>query len=124
MILDTNILIRLITKDNPELANKSLKLLEDAVNIYLPEAVLAEIIHVLEKPYKIQKDEIVHSLRPIFATKKIFIPPEAKTGFTIYESHPLSFVDCLVIAHALIKRQKPLSLDQDLLKIYQKLAKN
>lgn len=122
-LIDTNIIIRFLTKDNPTLYSQAKIIFENAQlgksKIYLDEVVLAETIWVLLSHYKYTKLEVCPKLIKLLSydwvvnsRKKILI----KT-LTLYAQQNFSYVDCW--AHCLSQNEK-LSLstfDQKLKKL-------
>lgn len=50
-IIDANIILRYLLKDNLELHQKSIDIIENQ-QLFLPNEIIAEIVYVLEKVYK------------------------------------------------------------------------
>lgn len=121
-VIDTNIIVRFFTKDDPTLFSQAKKIFETAQSrkskIYLDEVVLAETIWVLLSNYKYTKLDICPKLIKLL-TRDWIISPRKKTlikTLTIYSQRNFSFVDCW--AYCLAQDEKlPLStFDQKLKK--------
>lgn len=66
-LLDSNLLIRFLTNDDPSKAEKVEKLLRtNKTKIYLSDVSVAETVWVLKSVYGVQKDEIVQKLKLLF----------------------------------------------------------
>jgi predicted nucleic-acid-binding protein len=67
--LDTNVLVRFLTGDDPEQAKKVFNLLTSAEKensrLFIPVAVILETIWVLESAYEIPRDKIVEAISDI-----------------------------------------------------------
>jgi predicted nucleic-acid-binding protein len=50
-IIDANIILRYLLKDNPVLFNKAAGIIEGNKEIFIPNEVVAETVYVLEKVY-------------------------------------------------------------------------
>ena len=108
--LDTNILVRYLTKDDPEKAAKAYAFLQEVEQgervVAMTEAVLAEVISVLssEKLYNLPRPEIVKRLLPVVMLKglRIGCKPSEKQIYTdalhLYETTTLDVADVLTIA--------------------------
>ncbi len=74
--VDTNLLVRLLTKDDPNQAKRAAKILESDV-IFIPKTVALETEWVLRHAYGINKDAIMKGFQKIikahFILKKIKI---------------------------------------------------
>lgn len=102
VVIDTNILLRYLRNDHPNLALKAKKIFDKAykndVNIYLDEIILAETIWVLASHYKTPKSLIVSKLIEqlyfdwiINPRKKLMIKALGLFGKT-----NLSYIDCWI----------------------------
>ena len=71
--LDANIILRFLTNDIPAQAERCEKLFEKlqdgTVSVFLADITLADVIWVLEKYYKLPKDEIRQAMRRIIELK-------------------------------------------------------
>lgn len=101
--LDTNILVRYITQDDPaqsKIANLLLEKYADKTHsIFINNIVLCEIAWVLERGYKYSKSQIVKILRQMFFTKE-FVFEEASVflcALENYEANNLDFSDALIL---------------------------
>ena len=109
--LDTNVLVRYLTKDDPDLAARAYAVLQEVEQgtrpIFMIEAVLAEVIYVLssKKLYNIPRPEIVKRILPVIMLKDLRIgcKPSDKQVYTdalhLYETTTLDFPDVLIISH-------------------------
>jgi predicted nucleic-acid-binding protein len=64
-IVDANIILRYLLNDTEDLSAKAADLLENN-EVMVPNEVIAEIVYVLEKVYKIKSEEISSSLMELF----------------------------------------------------------
>lgn len=108
-VLDANILLRHITRDNPEQGERSMALLEKLREgkevAFLPEGVVVEVVQVLSSNnlYQLPRDQIRSSLSTIISFGGIEMPNKRTylRALDIYlEYNRLSFVDSLCAAHA------------------------
>ncbi|MBA7529845.1 hypothetical protein ES705_22044 [subsurface metagenome] len=60
-ISDANVVLRYLLADIPELSAKSSELLEKEA-VYLPFEIIAEIVYVFEKLYRVERKEIPDSI--------------------------------------------------------------
>ena len=75
--LDTNVLVRYLTQDDQEQANKANKLIEQQLSVHKPGYItlvtLVEIVWVLESCYGQSKSEILDVLHAVLTTKQLLI---------------------------------------------------
>lgn len=103
-VIDANIILRYLLDDNEELSKKARDLVDQAIGlkieILIKELVIAEVVYVLEKFYKVNRKEIADvlerliSLRGIKTENKEFV----KRALKIYSEKKLDFVDCVLCA--------------------------
>jgi uncharacterized protein len=108
--IDTNIIIRYLTKNDPEKAQRVYGLFQTVargtLTLTITEAVIAEVIYVLssKRLYNLQRAEVVKRLMPIILLKGIYVGcrPTDKTIFTqalhLYATTALDFTDALIVA--------------------------
>ncbi|WP_200892406.1 PIN domain-containing protein [Aliterella atlantica] len=61
--LDTNVLVRYITRDNEQQWQKAVEIIESGQQCFIANIVLCELVWVLRgKPYQFSKDEILKTL--------------------------------------------------------------
>ena len=108
--IDTNIIIRYLTKDDPEKAKRVYGLFQMVArgeeDIAVTEAVIAEVIYVLssKRLYNLPRAEIVMRLQPILLLKGLHTGcrPTDKAMYTqalhIYATTPLDFTDAIILA--------------------------
>lgn len=70
--LDTNVLVRYLTWDDPDQAEKAAAVIGSSVDagtpIYLSSIVLCEVVWVLEGAYSLSRDQILDALEAILRT--------------------------------------------------------
>ena len=108
-LLDANVVIRHLTRDEPahaERARALLKQIEDGpLRVTLLESAVAEIVYVLgsRRLYNLPRDRIRDLLAPLLALRGIKLAHKRThlAALDLYAQHPhLSFVDALMAAHA------------------------
>lgn len=124
--LDSNVLIRIITGDMPEVANRLLDQISGSKkNEYVvTESVLAEVCFVLEfHDYAMKRQDIHDALSDIINSSQINCSPEAAQALLLYQKHnKLDFTDCYLLAIARNNHAKILTLDKELQKQTQSRA--
>jgi predicted nucleic acid-binding protein len=69
--LDTNVLIRHLTGDPPEMAARATAALKDEEQLLLTDLVLAECIYVLESFYEVERPRVAELMRSAIALPSI-----------------------------------------------------
>lgn len=110
--IDTNLILRAITYDVPEQAEKVFDLLDTAATIFwVPDLAITEAVYNLEGPfYGFSRETIVKSLRFFLRTPRVDADKELLEGvFELYLTHPkLSFNDCYLAEVTGRKEKTPL----------------
>lgn len=105
-LLDTNILLRYLLEDDPDLHAKSRRLLEKVrtgeEKAVMLDAVLCECVYVLLKFYKVERPIIAEKLRVMMNYKGLQAVDKETLLETlnIFRDTNLSIVDCLLCAKA------------------------
>lgn len=120
--VDTNVLIRLITRDDPALARRAETYISNAPtgDIVVLDAVIDETCTVLEfnQAYRLPRQLIYQALSRLLNRSVFEVSATARQALTVYAKHSkLDFVDCLLYVAAKGHNQSVISFDKDLLKI-------
>ncbi|MGH7196098.1 MAG: PIN domain-containing protein [Candidatus Saccharimonadales bacterium] len=121
--VDTNILVRLVTNDVPDLAAAAISKVRQSKRgeLIILDAVLVELFFVLEsrnQPYRLSRDKVEILFRGILKLPQFQISDMALAAFEIFTANPkLDFADCLLLAHAGRQSTQILTFDKDLLKL-------
>lgn len=110
--IDTNILIRLITRDDKKLLKKAEKLLSNQEKLFVFEdAAMMEVVFVLAgKVYEYSREKIAHKIKTVMLLPNLVCNKSVISGaLDIYVAHPkLSFVDCYLAVLAETSQELPL----------------
>jgi predicted nucleic-acid-binding protein len=121
-VVDTNVLVRLITKDLVELAGQAQEMIEQAQTgeIAVGEAVIEELCFVLEfhESYKMPRAVVYRAITTLLADQAFSITRDIHRALDLYGKHSeLDYVDCLIAVRADMKRKNVLTFDKDLQKV-------
>lgn len=120
--LDTNIILRYLTRDHPEKAERCYQLLQRAkrreTDLVTTESVIAEVVFVLasKSHYRQSRQDIHGLLLPIIRLPGLKVPHRATMlrALDLYAGTNLDFTDALSVAHMeRLKVKTILSYDQD-----------
>jgi predicted nucleic acid-binding protein len=102
--VDTNIIVRHLTGDPPDLASRATRFLAaaDAYELRLADLVLAEVVYVLESFYKLPRKRVAEYARAIvaFPAFRVDDPAMLLRAIEIYEKDRLDFADAYLVAAA------------------------
>ena len=100
--IDTNVLIRHLTGDPPELAARATAFLASAVELLLADLILAETVYVLESFYESPREQVAQAARSLLALSSVVVVDAALLLRTIevYESDRLDFAEAYLVACA------------------------
>jgi predicted nucleic-acid-binding protein len=118
--VDTNLLVRLLTKDDPNQAKRAAKILESDV-IFIPKTVMLETEWVLRHAYGINKDAIMKGFQKIIGLPNVRVEDQQAVFQAIswYELG-LDFADALHLASS-VKADKFVTFDNAFIKKARKL---
>ncbi|MDR0694315.1 MAG: PIN domain-containing protein [Prevotellaceae bacterium] len=117
VIFDTNAILRYILQDNASMADAVEK--EIALNnCLLPVEVIAEMVYVLSKVYKIERNTIAKTIEGIMDIDHIWVyyPNVVSSAISAYASTKLDFIDCLLIGYAKSEDHTIFTFDKELKK--------
>ncbi len=97
--VDTNVLVRVITRDEKVQAARALAFLEEQERIFLAKTVLLELEWILRSTYKYTRGEVLAALRSVVSVGNVEVEDEAvvEQAMDWYE-HGVDFADGLHIA--------------------------
>jgi predicted nucleic acid-binding protein len=100
--IDTNVLIRHLTGDPPDQAERATRYLATASELLLADLILAEVAYVLESFYEVTRANVAQTLRAILGFPAIRVVDNALLlrAVEIYEIHRLDFADGYLAASA------------------------
>ena len=96
--VDTNLLVRILTNDDPVQARRAVKILESD-NIYIPKTVLLETEWVLRHAYKIGRSNIIIGFQKLLGLPNVNVedPDSIYQAISWYEDK-FDFADALHLA--------------------------
>lgn len=100
--VDTNVLIRHLTGDPPDLAARATAYLAAADELLLPDLIVAEVVYVLESFYEVPADEVARLVRSVIAYPPIrtLDPALLLRSLEVYETHHIDFAEAYLVASA------------------------
>lgn len=100
--VDTNILVRHLTGDPPELAERATAFLASAEELLLPDLIVAELVYVLESFYEVPPDEVARLAAAVIAFEPIrtLDPATLLRALEAYAAHSIDFAEAYLVAQA------------------------
>ena len=100
--VDTNILIRHLTGDPPEMAHRATAYLESATEILLTDLVVAETVYVLESFYEAPRRDVAGAIRSLVLMDVVVCVDVAVLlrAIEVYETDRLDFAEAYLVACA------------------------
>ncbi len=99
---DTNVLIRHLTRDPPDLATRATQFLSDADELLLADLIVAEVVYVLESFYELERSRVAELVRAIVAFEAMRVVDEGLLlrAAEVYELDRLDFAEAYLVASA------------------------
>jgi len=103
--LDTNVLVRFLVQDHPEqarLAGEIVDQLSDDAPGFISREVLIELVWVLERAYRLGRDEIAVALDGLLTATELQIEGSDEVGSAVelYRNDGFGFADLMIAAAA------------------------
>jgi predicted nucleic-acid-binding protein len=99
--VDTNVLVRYVTNDDPDQAQRAVKLLAGPRTVFMPHSVLLEMEWVLRAVYDLDRGAILSAFRQVLGLPNIQVDAPGLVALTLerYEQG-FDFADALHLALA------------------------
>ena len=100
--IDTNVLIRHLTGDPPEMAAGATEALSSGEQLFLPDLVLAECVYVLESFYEVERPRVSELMRAAIALPSVAVVDASLLlrALEVYEVDRLDFAEAYLVASA------------------------
>lgn len=100
--LDTNIIVRHLTGDPPEMAARATAYLQAEANLLLTDLVAAETVYVLESFYETPREQIAQAVRSLVAFDSVVCvdPALLLRAIEVYEMDRVDFAEAYLVASA------------------------
>lgn len=100
--VDTNILVRHLTGDPPEMAERATRYLATERGLLLTDLVVAETVYVLESFYETPRNQVAEAIRSLIAFDSVVCvdPALLLRAVEVYETDRLDFGEAYLVACA------------------------
>lgn len=119
--IDTNLLIRIITNDVPELHDRAIAMLakHEQADLTVPDIVMTELFFVLEHSplYHYTRAEVCRAVRELLENAPLTVSDAAMPALNLAAKNPeLDFTDCLLAVYAGRRSSRLLTFDKHMLR--------
>lgn len=112
ILIDTNVILRYLLNDIPEQADKAESVIEQGA-FTLPE-IIAEVVYVLTKLYKVPRTEIKSIVAPVFNEVEILNKEIIVNALSLFSETSFDFVDCIIISRKKFLNETVFTFDKKL----------
>lgn len=100
--IDTNILVRHLTGDPPDMAARATAYLGSEQELLLTDLVAAETVYVLESFYEAPRHQVADAVRSLIAFDSVICvdPALLLRAAEVYETYRIDFADAYLVACA------------------------
>lgn len=100
--VDTNIIVRHLTGEPPDMATRATAYLAAEPELFLADLIVAETIYVLETFYKSPRDQIANAMRSLVALRSVITvdPALLLRALELYEVDRIDFAEAYLVACA------------------------
>jgi predicted nucleic-acid-binding protein len=101
-LIDTNVLVRHLTGDPPEMAARATAYLGSPRELLLTDLVAAETVYVLESFYQAPRGQVAEAVRSLIAFDSIVCvdPALLLRAIEVYETDRIDFAEAYLVACA------------------------
>ena len=124
-LVDANIVLRYVLNDHPQLSQQAADILERQM-VIVPMEVVCEVVFVLQKVYRVSRDEIRKKLCDLLDESLLSVekPDVLRQALQAYATSSLDMVDTLLLAYAVVEQRQVLTFDEQLRKYLQRQQKH
>ena len=100
--VDSNILVRHLTGDPPDQAQRATAFLSSTQDLVLVDLVVAEVVYVLESVYEVERERMAELIRAVIGFPAIVVADEVLLlrALELYEQYRIHFVESYLAACA------------------------
>lgn len=116
-IVDANLVLRYLLNDIEDQAKEAFSILNSGGSISLLNEVIAEIVYVLEKVYKVDRNKICNELKDLIESDNIIVDNIDVMSYAldVFSKTRLDFIDTLLCAYAKVIDATIYTFDKKLL---------
>ena len=118
VIIDTNIILRYLLKDNEKLNQKANEIIDNN-EVMIPNEVIIEACYVLKSLYKVEKEIIYTLVIELMALDNIHFENRSLIyeTFKTYAKKNIDLIDCILYSYHLVEGVEVKTFDKKLEKL-------
>ena len=118
VLIDANAVLRLLLSDNKAMENEVKAMLKQK-QVLIRNEVMAEVVYVLTRVYKVERKEICLCLVDLLKVKNVRVESKDLMLFAIkaFDTLNIDFVDCLLYACHSVNGAEVFTFDKKLKKL-------
>lgn len=113
-LIDANVMLRYLLNDVPEMAQQAKAVIESGA--YTRPEIIAEVVYVLKGVYQVSREEIRTYIRQLLRQVRCTETNAVIYAADIYAAVSLDFVDCLLVAYHVLRKDNVFTFDKKLSK--------
>ncbi len=115
-IVDANLVLRYLLNDIEKQAKEAFSILNSG-SVTLLNEVIAEIVYVLEKVYRVDRDKICSELKELISSENILInnADVMEYALDVFSTSRLDFIDALLCSYAKVTNATIYTFDKKLI---------
>ncbi len=123
IIIDANVVLRYLLLDHPEFSGKASKIIEENL-VFIPFEVVAEIVYVLEKVYKVGRKEISISVSQLMKSNNITTNDIdiLEKAFEVYSNINIDIVDSILCGYSIVRGDEVITFDRKINKFLSRIT--
>jgi len=100
--IDTNVVVRHLTGDPPEMAARATAYIQSETDLLLTDLVAAETVYVLESFYQTPRGQVAQAVRSLVAFESVVCvdPALLLRAIEVYEMDRIDFAEAYLVASA------------------------
>jgi predicted nucleic-acid-binding protein len=99
--LDTNLLVRLLTNDDPQQAERVADLIDASAGCFVPITVVLELEWVLRGAYKLPREKVIRAFEGLLAIRQVHLEQEELVRRVLeWHRQGVDFADALHLARS------------------------
>ncbi len=96
IVVDTNALVRFLTKDIPSQAHLVSMLLEGDETVFIPDVVFPELEYVLCGQYEVSRDTFINGCRTLILQPNIQTSEVIHKALVLFAASSFDMADCII----------------------------
>lgn len=123
-IIDANVILRYLLNDIEELAVKADEILgQGQEQVFIPNEVIAEVVYVLEKVYRVKHDAIYQVMDSLLGCDSVVVLDYVVLikALKTYATIKIDFVDAVLYAYRVTRGYSVITFDKKLAKLIESI---